>query len=452
MVPRMSSPVGVPASSEGGAPMPADSKDQERAAGLEAGAAGEPVISVRAPVEGVRAEGGRACRSHPSWSPCTRQELKEQTGCVAAVSRPELRRGPRRGVRRHGPVRVRQVHAGALPDPADRAHGGRGRLRGRGHPALQTRSRCASCAGTSSRWSSSTSGCCRTAGSSTTSSYGLEIRGIGKAERTKRAAEVIELVGLSGYENSYPDQLSGGMQQRVGLARALAGDPDVLLFDEPFSALDPLIRRDMQNEVIRLHHEVGKTMVFITHDLSEALKLGDRILIMRDGRLVQMRHRRRARRRAGRRLRARLRQRDPRVARPHPAVDHARPASRTTTSDGPELGPDVVVRERRPGGARRREAGAGLPGRCAARRGRGRGDPGGHRRKRQRCLMATVTDTREAAPCRRPPEPAAARSTAGGSSASPSRCGWCSSPSCAGATRSTLGGRPTSRRCTRWLN
>ena len=118
--------------------------------------------------------------------------------------------------------------------------------------------------------------------------YGLEIRGMGRAERLRRAGEVIELVGLSGCENSYPDQLSGGMQQRVGLARALAGDPDVLLFDEPFSALDPLIRRDMQNEVIRLHHEVGKTMVFITHDLSEALKLGDRILIMRDGRLVQM--------------------------------------------------------------------------------------------------------------------------------------------------------------------
>jgi len=119
-------------------------------------------------------------------------------------------------------------------------------------------------------------------------SYGLEIRGTGKAERMKRAAEVIELVGLSGYENSYPDQLSGGMQQRVGLARALAGDPDVLFFDEPFSALDPLIRRDMQNEVIRLHEEVGKTMIFITHDLQEALKLGDRILIMRDGEIVQV--------------------------------------------------------------------------------------------------------------------------------------------------------------------
>ncbi len=118
--------------------------------------------------------------------------------------------------------------------------------------------------------------------------YGLEIRGMSKAERTRRAMEVIELVGLSGYETSYPDQLSGGMQQRVGLARALAVDPDVLFFDEPFSALDPLIRRDMQNEVIRLHREVGKTMVFITHDLSEALKLGDRIMIMRDGAQIQV--------------------------------------------------------------------------------------------------------------------------------------------------------------------
>jgi glycine betaine/proline transport system ATP-binding protein len=117
--------------------------------------------------------------------------------------------------------------------------------------------------------------------------YGLEVRGARKAERLARAQEVIELVGLGGNEKSYPDQLSGGMQQRVGLARALAGDPDVLFFDEPFSALDPLIRRDMQNEVIRLHDEVGKTMVFITHDLSEALKLGDRILIMRDGKAVQ---------------------------------------------------------------------------------------------------------------------------------------------------------------------
>jgi glycine betaine/proline transport system ATP-binding protein len=118
--------------------------------------------------------------------------------------------------------------------------------------------------------------------------YGLEVRGMGKKERRAKAGEIVELVGLKGYEQSYPDQLSGGMQQRVGLARALANDPSLLLFDEPFSALDPLIRRDMQNEVIRLHRELGKTMVFITHDLQEALKLGDRILIMRDGAIVQI--------------------------------------------------------------------------------------------------------------------------------------------------------------------
>ena len=118
--------------------------------------------------------------------------------------------------------------------------------------------------------------------------FGLEIRGLGTAARYARAREVIELVWLHGYEQRFPDQLSGGMQQRVGLARALASDPDVLLFDEPFSALDPLIRRDMQAEVIRLHRDMGKTMVFITHDLSEGLKLGDRILIMRNGELVQI--------------------------------------------------------------------------------------------------------------------------------------------------------------------
>jgi glycine betaine/proline transport system ATP-binding protein len=118
--------------------------------------------------------------------------------------------------------------------------------------------------------------------------YGLEINGMGKTARYERAMEVVSLVGLEGNENNYPSELSGGMQQRVGLARALASDPDVMFFDEPFSALDPLIRRDMQQEVIRLHHEVKKTMVFITHDLSEALKLGDRIAIMRDGALVQV--------------------------------------------------------------------------------------------------------------------------------------------------------------------
>jgi glycine betaine/proline transport system ATP-binding protein len=118
--------------------------------------------------------------------------------------------------------------------------------------------------------------------------YGLEVRGEPRPEREARARQMIDLVGLQGHADSYPDQLSGGMQQRVGLARALAVDPEVMFFDEPFSALDPLIRRDMQNEVLRLHHEVGKTMVFITHDLAEALKLGDHIVIMRDGKVVQI--------------------------------------------------------------------------------------------------------------------------------------------------------------------
>lgn len=118
--------------------------------------------------------------------------------------------------------------------------------------------------------------------------YPLEIQGAKKDVRYNRAEEVIQLVGLQGYANAYPEQLSGGMQQRVGLARALAVDPDVMFLDEPFSALDPLIRRDMQAEVMRLHRELGKTMVFITHDLAEAMKVGDRIAIMRDGAIVQM--------------------------------------------------------------------------------------------------------------------------------------------------------------------
>ncbi|MEV6029152.1 betaine/proline/choline family ABC transporter ATP-binding protein [Streptomyces sp. NPDC052036] len=118
--------------------------------------------------------------------------------------------------------------------------------------------------------------------------YGLEIQGVGRAERRERAAEFVAKVGLEGMEKRRPSQLSGGQRQRVGLARALAVDPEVLLFDEPFSALDPLIRRDMQEEVVRLHREEGRTMVFITHDLSEALKLGDRIALMRDGRIVQL--------------------------------------------------------------------------------------------------------------------------------------------------------------------
>lgn len=118
--------------------------------------------------------------------------------------------------------------------------------------------------------------------------FGLEIQGVERAERLRRAHEVLEIVGLAGWASSYPDELSGGMQQRVGLARALATDPEIMLFDEPFSALDPLIRRDMQDEVLRLQRELRKTMIFITHDLMEALKLGDRIAVMKDGRFVQV--------------------------------------------------------------------------------------------------------------------------------------------------------------------
>ncbi|HLR59196.1 MAG TPA: glycine betaine/L-proline ABC transporter ATP-binding protein [Pseudogracilibacillus sp.] len=118
--------------------------------------------------------------------------------------------------------------------------------------------------------------------------YGLEIRKMSKKERKEIALKNIELVGLKGYEDQYPSQLSGGMQQRVGLARALANDPDILLMDEPFSALDPLIRREMQAELVNLQEKLQKTIVFITHDVNEAFRLGDRIAVMRDGRVVQV--------------------------------------------------------------------------------------------------------------------------------------------------------------------
>ena len=117
--------------------------------------------------------------------------------------------------------------------------------------------------------------------------YGLEIRGMEKEDRQRAASETIETVGLKGWEDYYPREMSGGMQQRVGLARALAVNPDVLLMDEPFSGLDPLIRREMQDELVSIQSELRKTIVFITHDLNEALKLGDRIAIMRDGEIIQ---------------------------------------------------------------------------------------------------------------------------------------------------------------------
>ncbi|CAB4894446.1 unannotated protein [freshwater metagenome] len=118
--------------------------------------------------------------------------------------------------------------------------------------------------------------------------YGLEVQGIPKAERHARAAEMLATVGLTEWANHYPQQLSGGMQQRVGIARALVLDPEILYFDEPFSALDPLIRRDMQNELIALQARRPRTIVFITHDFAEALRLGNRIAIMKDGAIDQI--------------------------------------------------------------------------------------------------------------------------------------------------------------------
>jgi glycine betaine/proline transport system ATP-binding protein len=118
--------------------------------------------------------------------------------------------------------------------------------------------------------------------------YGLEVKKEDKASREAKALEAIDVVGLKGWEHYHPHQLSGGMRQRVGLARALANNPNVLLMDEPYSALDPLIRRDMQNELMNLEDYIDKTIIFITHDMNEAFKLGDRIALMKDGEIVQL--------------------------------------------------------------------------------------------------------------------------------------------------------------------
>ena len=118
--------------------------------------------------------------------------------------------------------------------------------------------------------------------------YGLEVRGTKKDVRVEKSMEVLKMVGLDGWHNNYPRELSGGMQQRVGLARALAVDPEILIFDEPFSALDPLIRREMQDELLKIQEKLQKTMVFITHDFLEAIKMGDHIAIMKDGEVSQV--------------------------------------------------------------------------------------------------------------------------------------------------------------------
>ncbi|MFO7266190.1 MAG: betaine/proline/choline family ABC transporter ATP-binding protein [Bacillota bacterium] len=118
--------------------------------------------------------------------------------------------------------------------------------------------------------------------------FGLKLRGVPRKERLEKAREALARVGLAGWEDRYPSALSGGMQQRVGIARALANDPPVMLWDEPFSGLDPLIRRELQDELLRLQQELRKTIIFVTHDLDEAVRLGDRMAVMRSGSFVQV--------------------------------------------------------------------------------------------------------------------------------------------------------------------
>jgi len=118
--------------------------------------------------------------------------------------------------------------------------------------------------------------------------FGLKLRGVPKKERREKAMRALEIVGLEKWINYYPSSLSGGMRQRVGIARALVADPPILLMDEPFSGLDPLIRREMQDELIRIQEEMHKTIFFVTHDLDEAMRLGDRMAVMRDGSIVQI--------------------------------------------------------------------------------------------------------------------------------------------------------------------
>ena len=165
---------------------------------------------------------------------------------------------------------------------------GQVRFDGQDLTALSARASCARSAPRRSAWSSSTSRSSRTAACWRTPPTASRSRASRARSASERAAEALELAGLAGWEKSWPDELSGGMQQRVGLARALATDADLLLMDESFSALDPLIRRDMQDQLLELQKKLKKTIVFITHDLNEAMRLGDRIAVMRDGRIVQI--------------------------------------------------------------------------------------------------------------------------------------------------------------------
>ena len=235
--------------------------------------------------------------------------------------------------------------------------------------------------------------------------FGLKIRGAAPAERGAAALETLRLVGLEDWADHYPASLSGGMQQRVGLARALATDPGILLMDEAFSALDPLIRRDMQDELLDLQRKVRKTIVFITHDFHEALKLGDRIAMMRDGKIVQIGTARGDRLPARRRLRRRLHPR----RRPGPRLllrlDHAEGCAAAARRGHARRRRDADaagIPRRAPRGRRRRQAAGARPRRRGrqvrpGRRNGARRRAGGRVSRRPRRPRGSPTSTRCAA-------------------------------------------------------
>ncbi len=189
--------------------------------------------------------------------------------------------------RHYGAFRVRQVDADPPHQPSDRPDSGRSALWQYRHLQDAAKRNSASSAAAGRRWCSRSSACCRIATCCRTPSTDWKYRGVPKGEREERANIWIKRVGLDGFAGHYPNQLSGGMQQRVGLARALTNDAEILLMDEAYSALDPLIRVDMQSVLLDLQKELKKTVVFITHDLDEALRLGDKVAILRDGELIQ---------------------------------------------------------------------------------------------------------------------------------------------------------------------
>ena len=221
----------------------------------------------------------RAGRSEQDRNPDTASLCRRDCRCLDFGT-------TRRDILHHGPFGQWQVHAGAPCQPLDRAKCRDDSGSGTGRTRSVSRS-APGASGRADRHVFQHMALLPHRSVQDNVAYPLELRGTAKAARWHISREKLKLVGLTGYEDRFPKELSGGMQQRVGLARALAADPDILLMDEPFSALDPLIRRQLQDQFMALSHKLGKTTLFITHDLDEAIRLGHRIAIMKDGRIVQ---------------------------------------------------------------------------------------------------------------------------------------------------------------------